>query len=248
MTSDTAPGAPAFLVIEDWHPGTLCAVTGRAGGVSRAPYDTLNLGDHVGDDPAAVLENRARVARALGVVPERFIIVRQVHGARVVAVEGPPDEGVEADAMVTRERDLALAVLVADCVPIALADETGLVGVVHAGWRGLAAGVVAAALEQFDVASTHAYVGPRISGARYQVGPEVAEHFRDVPGALTPDAGDRSRLDVGGVAVAHLTQLGVATERITVAPETTDDLARFFSDRAQRPCGRFGLVVRRTVA
>ena len=221
-------------------------VTGRAGGVSEAPYDSLNLGDHVGDRLEHVETNRRRVARALGVDPAHLVFVHQVHGARVLEVTGPPGDA-EGDAMVTSSFDLALGVLVADCVPILVVDARSTrFGVVHAGWRGLHAHVVANAVGHFDRVDTlHAFVGPGISVRAYQVGPEVAEHFSDVAGAVVPDQGDRSRLDLGRVVVAQLLAAGLDEDRVTVAQQHTDGGAVFFSDRAARPCGRFALVAKR---
>lgn len=221
-------------------------VTDRSGGVSTGPYASLNLGDHVGDEPGAVAENRRRVARAAGVGPGALVIVRQVHGDRVLeATESAPAS--EADALVTEESGLALAVLVADCLPVAIVDPGGpRVAVVHAGWRGLAGGVLANALGRFaDPARLHAFIGPSVSARAYQVGPEVAEHFEGVEGALERDVADRFRLDLRRVAVAQLRAGGLAPGAVDVARAVTDGGATFFSDRAQRPCGRFALVARR---
>jgi YfiH family protein len=223
-------------------------VTDRFNGVSAGPYESLNLGDHVGDDETSVRENRALVARAAGVDPEHLVTVRQVHGATVLdgALVNP---GSEADALVTDAPDLALAILVADCVPLALADtSSGRVALVHAGWRGLEVGVIARALDGFDVHTTHAFIGPSISKERYQVGPEVAQYFTSVDGALTADGDDRSRLDLRLVATRQLLDAGVKRDRIERSRDVTDGGEVFFSDRAQRPCGRFALVARRAVA
>jgi YfiH family protein len=231
------------------HFGVRAFVTDRSGGVSGAPYDSLNLGDHVGDDPGHVLENRARVADAIGVSPERLIIVNQVHGRDVVNANEASAES-SGDVIVDFGDGFAIAVLVADCLPVLLVDEDSpTLAVVHAGWRGLENNVLESALEHFDHHdAVHAFLGPSISSAAYQVGPEVAEHFTTVSGALIPDAGDRSRLDLRVVAVAQLLDLNVADQHITVATQSTDGGATFFSDRAARPCGRFGLVARRVVA
>jgi polyphenol oxidase len=223
-------------------------VTDRFNGVSAGPYESLNLGDHVGDDENNVRENRALVARAAGVDPEHLITVRQVHAATVLdgALVGHASEG---DALVTDASDLALAILVADCVPLALTDtSSGRVALVHAGWRGLEVGVIARALDGFDVRTTHAFIGPSISKERYQVGPEVAQYFTSVDGALTPDGGDRSRLDLRLVATRQLLDAGVDDDRIERSRDVTDGGEVFFSDRAQRPCGRFAIVARRAVA
>lgn len=221
-------------------------LTSRAGGVSEAPYDSLNLGDHVGDRDEHVATNRRRVARALGVDSGHLIFVRQVHGAGVLEITEPV-ESAEADALVSSSFDLALGVLVADCVPVLLVDaRSSRFGVAHAGWRGLHAGVLASALSHFErVDTVHAFIGPRISARQYQVGPEVADFFRNVDGAVLADRGDRFRLDLGRVAVAQLGAAGLDEERINVTQQSTDGGAVFFSDRAARPCGRFALVAKR---
>jgi YfiH family protein len=223
-------------------------VTDRFNGVSTGPYESLNLGDHVGDDENRVRENRALVARAAGVDSDHLITVRQVHGAAVL--DGAMSaQTSEADALFTDGPNLALAILVADCVPVALVDpSSGRVAVVHAGWRGLQVGVIARAVEGLDARATHAFVGPSISKERYQVGPEVAQHFRDVEGAVIADGGDRSRLDLRLVATRQLLDAGLPDDRIELSRDVTDGGEVFFSDRAQRPCGRFALVARRAVA
>jgi hypothetical protein len=222
-------------------------VSDRFGGVSEGPYESLNLGGHVGDDAGHVHENRRRLARAAGVDVDRLAIVRQVHGETVLAITSAPSD-VEADGLVTSSAQLALAMLVADCVPIVLVDESSAAfAVVHAGWRGLAANVLAGACQHFQgPASLHAFLGPAISFEGYQVGPEVANLFADVPGAVRPDVDDRSRLDLRVVAASQLRRLGVAQERILISTQVTDGGETFFSDRAQRPTGRFALVAKRT--
>ena len=243
------------LVLEDARAlGVDAFVTTRAGGVSDPPYDSLNLGDHVGDDPARVRENRRRVADAAGVAEDALIVVNQVHGREVVEVRRARDAAsASADALVTSSPDVALAILVADCVPVLLVDANhGRLAVAHAGWRGLVAGVLESVLAQFGrLEDVHAFIGPAISGDRYQVGPEVAAHFTDVPGARRPDRGDRgdrSVLDLTRVVEHRLRDAGVSGEHVRACTERTDDDALFFSDRAVRPCGRFALVARRHVA
>jgi YfiH family protein len=223
-------------------------VTDRFNGLSAPPYDSLNLGDHVGDDAGRVRENRALVARAARVDLDHFMTVRQVHGANVLDAEDVAT-GSEADALVTDSPDLAVAILVADCLPIALVDASSQrIGLVHAGWRGLHADVIARTLEQFDASATHAFVGPSISKESYQVGPEVAQHFATVEGALIADGGDRARLDLRVVAIRQLIDAGVADDHIALSREVTDGGEVFYSDRAHRPCGRFAIVARRVVA
>ena len=241
LTVHPVPGARRF--------GVDGFFTDRWGGVSVGSFATLNLAEHVGDQAERVAENRRRVSDAIGVGVERLVIVRQVHGNVVVEAERVRDD-TQGDALHCASTRWALAVLVADCVPMLLVDEASpRFAVVHAGWRGLRRGVVRTTLAAFDDPSTvHAFVGPSISSEGYQVGPDVAERFVDVPDALYPDVGDRSRLDLRRVAVHQLTSLGVPDANVGVSRQTTDGGELFFSDRAVRPCGRFALVARRTVA
>jgi polyphenol oxidase len=229
--------------------GVRAFVTDRTGGVSPDPYESLNLGDHVGDEPTNVAENRRRVAEAIGVGTDRLIIVNQVHGRDVVNANEATDAS-SGDVIVDYGDGFAVAVLVADCLPVLLVDEDApTLAVVHAGWRGLADHVLESALERFEHRdAVHAFLGPCISKGSYQVGPEVVKHFVDVPDAISADAGDRSKLDLRRVAIAQLLSLGVAEDHISMASQSTDGGEAFFSDRAQRPCGRFALVARRVVA
>lgn len=228
--------------------GLDAVVTGRRGGVSAAPYDSLNLGDHVGDEPAHVAENRRRVATALGHDPTALVIARQVHGARVNDVDQWSGEPLEGDAMVTTRHDIVLGVLVADCVPLVLVDTASQrYAVVHAGWRGLLEGVIAATLSRFaNPAQVRVAIGPHISPLAYQVGPEVARHFAAIDAAVLEDVEDRSRLDLSAVALHQLALGGVEAAHVIVCSPPTDGAVEFFSDRAQRPGGRFGLFAHRS--
>lgn len=235
-------GLPLYGLAEADALGFDLVVSARLGGVSRAPYRSLNLGTHVGDDPAAVTENRRRLGAALGAP---VVLVRQVHGARVVDAATAGDT-TEADGLVEEGCERALGVLVADCVPVALLDPGRRVAVVHAGWRGLAAGALDVALARFeDPARVVAVLGPSISGRAYQVGEEVARRFRQHAGALTPDGPGHWRLDLRAVAAAQLEGRGVRGAHVLVSAEVTDGGATFYSDRAERPTGRFALAVRR---
>jgi polyphenol oxidase len=221
-------------------------MTDRTGGVSQPPYESLNLGDHVGDELAAVAENRLRVASAAGVGLDRLVMTHQTHGTHVVDAD-VPSTFREGDALVTRVDTVALAILVADCAPVVLVcPETHRLAVIHAGWRGLAGGVIAAAAHALDPSgqTMFAAIGPCISVDSYQVGPEVAAHFRSVPGAVRHDVADRSLIDLKAVAAHQLVAAGVAATNLHVAEEVTDGGAVFFSDRAARPCGRVALVAR----
>lgn len=221
-------------------------VTDRFGGTSDGPYDSLNLGDHVGDDPERVLENRRLVANAIGVTLGDLLIVHQVHG-REVALANAVNLDTRADAILSSSSSQALAILVADCLPMLLFDESsGVLAVVHAGWRGLRSGVIANAVARFtNPSSVHVFIGPSISFEGYQVGPEVADNFIHIDDAVLADGGDRSRLDLRRVALEQLRVLGVDRERVSMSTQSTDGGETFFSDRANRPCGRFALVARR---
>lgn len=239
------------LAPTDFERGPLAAPHGfspRAGGVSVGPFASLNLGASVGDDPAAVAENRRRVRAAFGVDAARWMTASQVHGTGVL-VAGRDPAGAEGDALVSDDPTWALAVSAADCVPVLLVDaRRGAVAAAHAGWRGALAGVVGATLEALargygtDPGDVHAWLGPGIQGACYQVGPEVAEAAvaAGAPDeALRPDptTDGRWRLDVPAVLRAQLLRFGVAT----VAASTTCTHCaadRCFSHR--RDAGRTG--------
>jgi YfiH family protein len=231
-------------------------VTTRDGGVSAGPYASLNLGLHVGDDPAAVRTNRARAAGCVGLAPGDLVFARQVHG-REVAVVGAGDRGRGAtgddaldgvDALVTATPGIGLAVLAADCLPLVLYDPAAhVLGCVHAGWRGTVARVAAAAVEAMAGLGARpgdllAALGPAIEADRYQVGPEVADAAADAfgpaaDGVLRPDGTGRWLFDLAAANRRTLVDCGVAPERV-VAPEVGTGDPRLFSDRAERPCGR----------
>jgi len=176
-------------------------VTTRAGGRSAAPYDSFNLGDHVGDDPAAVAANRRRLGQGIGLGPERVAWMNQVHGTDVATVTSADGPTPTADALVTDRPRLALAVVVADCVPVLLADPTaGVVGAAHAGRRGAADGILARTLEamaELGAGTEHVEVllGPAVCGLCY----EVPAQMRDEVEAALPGsaASTSSRIGAG---------------------------------------------------
>lgn len=177
-------------------------VTDRRGGRSRAPYDSFNLGSHVGDDPADVAANRARVARELGVAEERLVWMDQVHGTGVAVVDGPqPGPLAATDGLVTATPGLVLAVLAADCVPVLLADHrTGVVAAVHAGREGVRRGVLPAALSvmaSLGARARHvtALLGPAVCGACY----EVPEAMQADVAQVAPAAAVRTRTGTPGL-------------------------------------------------
>src|SRR5947209_10916678 len=181
------------------------AFTDRRGGVSLPPYDSLNLGDHVGDDPQAVRTNRSLAARTFGVDPAQVVYMKQVHGTDVAIAREPwPDEQAPSvDALVTDRPGLVLAVLVADCTPILLADITaGVVGAVHAGRAGMAAGVVDAAIAAMcelgaEPSRMEAFTGPGVCGACY----EVPEELRSEVAAKEPASWSTTRQGTPGIDV-----------------------------------------------
>ena len=224
-------------------------VTDRRGGRSRSPYDSFNLGDHVGDDPADVAANRERVGRELGVAPERLVWMNQVHGTGVAVVDGPQDGPVpETDALVTATPGLVLCVLVADCVPILLADhETGVVAAVHAGREGVRQGVVPAALSamaSLGARARHvtALLGPAVCGACYEV---PAAMQRDVarvaPAAAVPTVTGTAGLDLRAGIEEILRKAGIP--EVVQDPRCTVEDRTLFSHRRDGVTGRqAGLV------
>jgi len=245
--------------------GITAAVTARDGGASAGPYATLNLSLSVGDDPAAVAENRRRLAAGFGARPADFVFAGQVHGAGVRVV-GQADRGSGAfslddvipatDALVTSSPGVVLAILTADCVPIVLHDPVaGVLACVHAGWRGTVARVSAAAVAAMQAlgsrpADVIAGIGPAIPAARYQVGPDVHRAVTQAFGSapfIRPDAiPDRWRLDLWSANRLVLTEAGVPAPHIHVTDIPTGPTGPnyFFSDRSARPCGRLALIAR----
>ncbi|HEX9049705.1 MAG TPA: peptidoglycan editing factor PgeF [Anaeromyxobacter sp.] len=220
--------------------------TTRGGGASTGPFESLNLGGQVGDEPAAVAENWARLERETGL---RFARVRQVHGARAVRVEAPSPPALEADVVVTRAPGVAACVSVADCVPILLADpETGAVAAVHAGWRGTIARAAAEGVRALGreagapPARLLACVGPAIGPCCYEVSPDLAARFRAGLGPETVREGRSPHLDLWRANVAVLEAEGLAPERIEVLARCTAcEREHFFSHR--RDAGRTGRQV-----
>lgn len=220
--------------------------TTRAGGVSAPPYDSFNLGDHVGDDPAAVAANRARLAAAIG---HPLIWMNQVHGDRVEVVDGLRDAAVDdTDALVTAEPGLALAVLSADCVPVLMADaRAGVVAAVHAGRVGAAAGVVARTLEAMLGVGAHAddisaLLGPAVSGRNYEVPAAMADEVEAaLPGSRTTTSAGTPGLDLRAGIACQLKDLGVTA--IDIDPRCTVDDTSLFSHRRGAPTGRMASVV-----
>jgi len=224
-------------------PGISHAFFTREGGVSEGCYTSLNGGTGSEDSPSRVAENRARMAAALGVEPQRFLTAYQIHSPQVVVAETPwPADGrPRADGIVTRVPGLAVGVSTADCGPVLLADsEARVVGAAHAGWRGALFGVVeatVAAMERLGAARNrlHAGLGPMIRQPNYEVGPDLMDRFA----AEDPDSGGffipaqrrgHALFDLGGYVAARLRRAGVMViEDIGLC--TYADTARFYSYR-----------------
>ncbi|WP_202233157.1 peptidoglycan editing factor PgeF [Actinacidiphila reveromycinica] len=225
--------------------GARFAFTDRWGGASAVPYDSLNLGGAVGDDPAAVLANRDRAARALGRDPGTVVWMHQVHGREVVAVDRPwGDRPVPAaDAVVTTRAELTLAVLTADCVPVLLADPAaGVVAAAHAGRPGMVAGVVPAAVAAMVEHGARperisALLGPSVCGKCYEVPAALrSEVAAAVPESYAETSWGTPALDVGAGVTAQLTRCGV---RVIDGPDVcTRESADHFSYRRDRTTGR----------
>ncbi|WP_424214193.1 peptidoglycan editing factor PgeF [Streptomyces sp. BI20] len=226
--------------------GAHFAFTDRWGGVSAVPYEGLNLGGAVGDDPAAVLANRGLAAAELGLDPARVVWMNQVHGRDVAVVEGPWGEGAEipcVDAVVTARRGLALAVLTADCTPVLLADPVaGVAAAAHAGRPGLVAGVVPAAVAAMvelgaDPARITAHTGPAVCGRCYEVPAEMREEVAAVvPAARAETSWGTPAVDVVAGVHEQLAKAGVTRRRVSEV--CTLESRDHFSYRRDRRTGR----------
>ena len=199
--------------------------TSRAGGVSAAPYDSFNLGAHVGDDAADVAANRARLAEVLGLPVERFVWMEQLHTNTVTLVDGPSATPVEAtDALVTRQKDLALCVLVADCTPVLLSDHTaGVIGAAHAGRMGARNGIVKNTVEAMvelgaEPSRIQVLLGPAAAGESYEVPEGMAlDVEKHLPGSRTRTKKGTPGVDVRAGLVRQLLSLGGPTSTRTRA-------------------------------
>ena len=223
--------------------------TTRAGGRSKPPFDTFNLGDHVGDDPAAVAENRARLQAAIGLGAGRVVWMNQVHGDRVEVVNEPRDSVVDnTDALVTSPPRLALAVVTADCVPVLMADaRAGVAAAVHAGRVGAQRGVVARAVEAMRALGAQpedisALLGPAVSGRNYEVPAAMADDVEaTLPGSRTTTAAGTPGIDLRAGIACQLKQLGITA--IDIDPRCTVEDSTLFSHRRDAPTGRLASLV-----
>jgi YfiH family protein len=238
----------------------------RSGGASAAPFDTLNLGTHVGDDTAAVLENRRRLRDKLQ-LPAEPLWLQQVHGTHVHDADGRDIEGRNvdgagnhahrpiADGVVARNAGRVLAIQVADCMPVLFASDSGqVVAAAHAGWRGLAAGVLEATVQQMRVPprELHAWLGPTISQPHFEVGDEVRTAFMnaiasdsartEVAAAFVANARGRWQCDLPLLARQRLATLGLRSVS-DCAICTYADATRCFSYRRDGQTGRMAALV-----
>ena len=244
------PGYQAFapgLLRPDWHlpPGVHALVSTREGGASLPPWASFNLGSHVGDDARAVAANRARLCAAIGARP---VWLEQVHGCAVADADGAV--GVpEADAAVARLPGRACAVMTADCLPVLFCDDEGsVVAAAHAGWRGLAGGVLEAVAGRMGVAPARlrAWLGPAIGPDAFEVGEEVRAEFvagdpraahafvPAAPGKWMADLFALARLRLQAIGVTRIEGGGVCTAR---------NVDRFYSYRREGRTGRFATLV-----
>jgi hypothetical protein len=222
--------------------------TTRSGGVSTGPFASLNLADQVGDEPSCTERNRALLRERLG-LPADPLWLRQVHGCSVADSDADPPN-CEADASVAFRPGKVCAVMTADCLPLLLCDrEATRVAAVHAGWRGLAAGVVEAAVERLSVAPREVlcWLGPAIGPQAFEVGPEVRARFleqggKDTKAAFRPSPGAKWLADIYALATERLHALGV--EQVWGGGLCTyTDSERFFSYRRAGVTGRMASLI-----
>lgn len=230
--------------------GARALFTGRHGGAGVGDFASLNLARHVGDDDATVEQNRALVAAEIA---RQLVFVDQVHSAEVhVLPERGPVPVVTADALVTRRSDVALAIMVADCLPVLLSDErAGVIAVAHAGRAGLLAGVLEntlAAMVDLGAApeQVSASIGPSICGSCYEVPEEMREEAAQrLPATRSLTRWGTPALDLRAGAVSVLTAAGIPAAEIDEDHPCTLECDDFFSYRRQPRTGRFAGVIRR---
>nr|BAA21688.1 unnamed protein product [Corynebacterium glutamicum] len=225
--------------------------TTRAGGVSQSPYATFNLGDHVGYYPKAVASNRNRLADIIGLSPDKVVYMEQIHSNTVTVIDEAPADGqaVEAtDALVTTQRGLALAVLVADCVPVLLSDtDAGVIAAVHAGRMGARNGIVAKTIAKMEELGAkpsriHALMGAAASGAKYEVPEAMARDVEaKLPGSLARTTKGTTGLDIRAGLLRQMLSLGV--QMIDSDPRCTIEDEDLFSYRREGTTGRQAGVV-----
>lgn len=235
------------VIVADWPaPAAVRAlITTRTGGESEGRFASFNLGTRVGDDPVRVARNRARLRQQL---PAEPLWLRQVHGVKVAAAEtASPDD--EADAAVARTGGKVLAILSADCLPVLLCDRAATtVAIAHAGWRGLAAGVLENTVKKLGVPPENllAYLGPAIGPLAYEVGPEVRDAFlrrhAGAESAFVPGRAGRYLADLCALARQRLEKTGIMSIHGGHYCTFTD-AERFFSYRRDGETGRMASLI-----
>lgn len=237
--------------------GVRVAFTGREGGVSAGAYGALNLGDHVGDNPTSVAENRRRIAKALGADPALLVAANQVHGTTLVEVaDAAPaamaaaraEAALGADGLVVRAPQVLGLLCFADCTPIAAVAPTGAFGLAHGGWRGTVGHIARATVERLaaaegvDPAQINVYIGPHIKACCFEVGSEVAQRFADEFGAGCV-VGD-NHVSLAAAVTADVLAAGVDPQRVVEAGVCTRcHPDEYFSYRAtDGHCGRHGVL------
>ncbi len=256
----------------DWPApaGVRAICTTRAGGQSPPPYDSLNLGDHVGDDPTAVQANRAALRQAMAAHP---VFLQQVHGTKVLGVDAATTDGVQADACLTTQPGLACTIMVADCLPVLFTNTQGsVVAAAHAGWRGLAglhgpgvlehtiqAFLAAARMDTarptiktiaFESSEIMAWLGPCIGPEAFEVGPEVraafVAHEPQAAGLFKPHGTGKWLANLPGLARQRLAAMGVTQiygNDGSAAWCTAGNPLRFFSHRRDGVSGRLAACI-----
>jgi len=234
-------------ITPDWPvPKQVCALqTTRQGGISVAPYDSFNLGIHVGDDPVRVNRNRMMLG---SVMPSEPVWLEQVHGT-IVANADMADCLVQADACIARQRGSVCVVMTADCLPVLLCDTQGsVVGAAHAGWKGLAAGVIEATVEAMNIKPKNlmAWLGPAISQPAFEVGDEVRDAFVSAhpQAALAFVSGQQGKwlADIYALARLRLNALGI-TEIYGGVDCTFSEEDKYYSYRRDGVTGRMGTFI-----
>ncbi|MGO4746858.1 purine nucleoside phosphorylase YfiH [Serratia quinivorans] len=237
------------LILPDWPlpAGVKACSTTRSGGVSLPPYDSLNLGTHVGDEVQTVQDNRQRLVVGAG-LPQMPVWLEQVHGTRVVRLDGQMPTDLQADAVYSNVPGQVCAVMTADCLPVLFCSQAGdEVAAAHAGWRGLCNGVLEQTLAAFSAepAGISAWLGPAIGPQQFEVGPEVRTAFIAVDAAaalaFTPH-GDKYLADIYLLARQRLQRAGVLAiyggDRCTVS-----EISHFFSYRRDGITGRLASLI-----
>ena len=238
------------MLTPDWPApaGVRAICTTRTGGVSAAPYDGLNLGDHVGDAPARVAANRAIFQQAIGAHP---VFLNQVHGTQVVTLDASTPDGTVADACVTDQPGVACTVMVADCLPVLFTTADGCrVAAAHAGWRGLAGqggvGILEATAKRLQANDILAWLGPCIGPQAFEVGDEVRAAFTatdaEAADCFKPLTQGKWLADLAALARLRLRALGISQiygNDSSAAWCTVGNASRFFSYRRDRVTGRF---------